>query len=214
MASWFPRTRCIRAPSEPYASRNASNSLSRPASVRSPLTRTASGSSGAHLVDHGAVHDLRVRRLARLGAEDRAELLLAQVTDPSALDLAEMHVVGGRDRRQQAAGGTLERRERGRQPLVGRGAVDVELVLGSRLEAVDAGGVVRTGRDDLGVADARCNRPVSRRSRNVTTASSGPTVISSASCTTVTEQRVRLGRGGRCVPTGATAPAADRRAGP
>src|SRR5690349_8552163 len=83
------------------------------------------GVEAAHLVDHGAVHHLGVRRVSRLGTQDRAQLLLAEIADAAALDLAEVHVVGGRDRRKEAAGGTLERRERRREPLAAFGAVDV-----------------------------------------------------------------------------------------
>jgi hypothetical protein len=111
------------------------------------------GIEGAHLVDHGAVHDLGVRRVAGLGAQDRSELLLAEITDPSALHLPEVHVIGGRDRRQKPARRTRERRERRRQPLAPSGAVDVELVLRLRLQADDARAVIWTRRGDLGVAD-------------------------------------------------------------
>src|SRR5439155_1123768 len=77
----------------------------------------------AHLADHGAVHHLGVRRVSRLGAQDRAQLLLAEVADATALDLAEMHVVGRRDRRQEATGWTLGRRERPLEPIAPRRAV-------------------------------------------------------------------------------------------
>ena len=53
------------------------------------------------LVDRAAVHRLGVRLLARLGREHRTELLGRP--EPAALDLAEVHVVDGRDRREQPA---------------------------------------------------------------------------------------------------------------
>jgi hypothetical protein len=116
------------------------------------------GIERAHLVDHGPVHDLGVRTLAGLGAQDRAQLLLAQVADSSALHLAEVHVVGGRDRREQPARGTLERRERRREPFAANGAVDVELILGARLQADHVCVVIRARRRDLGVTDPRRDR--------------------------------------------------------
>ena len=45
IASWLPRTWCMRSPSREYARRNAAYSSSLPRLVRSPFTTTASGSS-------------------------------------------------------------------------------------------------------------------------------------------------------------------------
>ena len=55
------------------------------------------------LVDRAAVHDLGVRRLAGSDVKTGPELLGR--TEHAALELAEVHVVHGRERRQQRPGG-------------------------------------------------------------------------------------------------------------
>ncbi len=118
------------------------------------------GIEGSHFLDHGTVHDLGVRRVAGLGAQDRSELLGPEIAEPTALDLAEMHVVRGRDRREEAAARSFERGERRREPLPVHGPVDLQRVPGSRVEAHDPRRVVRAGRRDLGVADPGGDRLV------------------------------------------------------
>ena len=130
------------------------------------------------LVDRTRVHHFRVRRLARFRHEHRAELLGRP--ELAALLLAEVHVVDGRDRREEATGRPRQRRHRRRQQR-------------RRLDPVDASGnsvagsspviatewygpvVVTSWSPTLVVTDS----PPSVR--NVTTTSSGPTVKSSAS---------------------------------
>ena len=53
------------------------------------------------LGDRARVHHVRVRLVAGRGAQDRTELLGR--AEPAALDLAEVHVVDGRERREQRA---------------------------------------------------------------------------------------------------------------
>ena len=171
------------------------------------------GIEAAHLVDHRAVHHLGVRRISRLCTQDRAQLLLPQVADASALDLPEVHVVGRRDRGQEAAVGTLERRERRREPVARLGAIDVEDVLGARVQARDTRAVVRAPGGDLGVADARGDRLVAVGAER----DHGFVRPDGHELGVVHHRhraaRVRPGRDGRSGPTGARARGADRRAG-
>ena len=54
-----------------------------------------------HLAHHRPVHHERVRRLTRRAVEDRADRVGRGVAGAAALRLAEVHVVGGGDRREQ-----------------------------------------------------------------------------------------------------------------
>ena len=72
-----------------------------PRSVRSPFTSTASGSSASISAIAPAFITLGYGRLAGLGVQDRAELLGRP--EPAALDLAEVHVVDGCERRELRA---------------------------------------------------------------------------------------------------------------
>ena len=87
------------------------------------------------LRDRARVHHARIRRLAGLGGEDRAELLGRP--EPAALDFAEVHVVDGRERGEQATRRPRERRDRRRQQRRRLDAVDRERVLGRGLEPGD-----------------------------------------------------------------------------
>ena len=134
-------------------------------SVRSPFTTTASGSSARISSIDRAVHHLGVRRLAGLGAQDRADRVGGRIAGAPALGLAEVHVVGGGDRREQPPGGRASVRTAAGQPAVGRDALDRELVLGVGLEAGDARDVVRTGRSTTSWSPTRVgDRRVRRRS--------------------------------------------------
>ena len=141
------------SPSRVYASRNASYSSSVPTVGEIALHDDRVGIERVDLVDRARVHHLRVRRLARRGAEDRAELLGR--AEPAALRLAEVHVVDGRDRREQAARRARERRDAiAGSRSVGSAPSTRERVLGRGLEPGDPRRVVRAGRRDLAVADA------------------------------------------------------------
>ena len=132
-----------------------------------------------------AVHHLGVRRLARLAPQDRADLVLEDVAEPSALVLAEVDVVGGGEGREQLARtGASSVRERGRAgSRRGSAPSTCSVVLGVRLRARRTRAtwygpsVVTSCVADRGVDD----RAAGVGRRNVTTTSSGPTVISSAS---------------------------------
>ena len=61
---------------------------------------------GRHLGDRGTVHRLGIGGLARFGALHRADLVLAQ---PAGLELAEVHVVDGRETALQRTGRSWQR---------------------------------------------------------------------------------------------------------
>ena len=188
IASWLPRTWRIRSPSWPYAARNAAYSSSVPRFVRSPFTSTASGSSAS-------ISAIALRFIVSgyggspgQRAQHRAELLLHHAVELPALGLAEVHVVHGGDRGERLA----RPGPRASAPRPGgtrrRGAPSTATAYSvAGLEPVEAGEVVRTdgGRPPGPRPATRPSRPGSVT--NVTTTSSGETVITSASRT--------LGRG-------------------
>ncbi len=84
-----------------------------------------------HLDGGRAVHHLGVRLVARLAAPDRA---LGQIIDPPCLDLAEVHVVHGREPAEQFAVRPGERADRHAvEVVVGVGG---ETVVAPHLQAV------------------------------------------------------------------------------
>ena len=168
------------------------------------------------LGDHGVVHHLGVRRLTRRGAAGSVRRVGVGVAR-SGRTPSRRSARRSRSRSSRA-GGLPDARACG--PSAGRysprrGAVDRERVLGAGFEPGDAGRVVRPGRGD----DSR-RRPASRPRRpgsltNVTTTSSGPTVMSSALSTiggsrAGSARGVRRATGARCGPTAATVRAGSR----
>ena len=154
IASWLPRMWCIRSPSRPYAARNASYSSLGPAVGEVALHDDGVGPERDHLVDRAVVHHLGVRRLARLDREDRADLF--GDADPAALDLAEVDVVGGGERRDEPSRGPGHRRDLGgQQRATATTPSTCSAIRRLRLEAGDPRRVVAPGGRHLGVADRR-----------------------------------------------------------
>ena len=110
IASWLPRTWCMRSPSRAYARRNASYSSSVPRSVRSPFTSDRVGIERARSrrSRRGSSPRDTARRPARrvkIGPSSSG------VAEPAALDLAEVHVVRRSRTWRARAGRLLERRD-------------------------------------------------------------------------------------------------------
>ena len=121
---------------------------------------TASGPSAAISATAARFIVIGYGGLPRRRPHPRAELLLGRGVDHPAHGLAEVHVVDGRDRRQQRAGRRRERAHRCRDEVVGGQPVDGERVLGVGREPVTVGEVERTGGGDRGVADVGRDRDV------------------------------------------------------
>ena len=120
-----------------------------------PLDDHHIGIERLDLGDRRSVHRLGVRRLSRLRAQHRPEVLFHHAADLPALGLAEVHVVHGRERREQP---TLRPRQGVHRVwevrLVIERAVDHHRVLGLGFETVEASDVMRSRRGDLVVAES------------------------------------------------------------
>ena len=184
IASWLPRTWCMRAPSRVYASRNGLVFLFGAAVGEIALHQDRVGIERSHLGDRARVHHVRVRLGAGLGAQDRAELLGR--AEPAAFDFAEVHVVDRGERREQLSRRAGERREAPGSRSVGStpSTRSGYAVSGSRpvMRAEWYGPFVVISCSPTAVVTVS-----SSSVRKVTTISSGPTVNSSASWITPSE---------------------------
>ena len=153
IASWLPRTWRIRGPEHVVGVEERGVLLRPPRVGEIALHHDHIGIERSHLADDGAIHHHGVGRVTGLGAEDRADGVGGGIARAPALGLAEVHVVGGGDGREQASRRLREGAERGRQPAVGHDAVDLELVLGVGAQAVDGDHVMRAGGRHLAVTD-------------------------------------------------------------
>ena len=122
--------------------------------MRSPFTSTASGSSALDLVDRAAFITSGYGVAPGSAREDRPELLGR--AEPAALDLAEVHVVHGRERREQRArrAAPASSTSAGQQRSIGVGARRPR----PRYRVAGSSPVTRAEwygprRDDLAVAD-------------------------------------------------------------
>ena len=142
-------------------------------------------------------------------AQDRADGVGGGIAGLPALGLAEVHVVGGGDGREEPPGGRASvRTVAGSQRSSGTTPSTSSVVLGVGFEPGDPRVVERAVGRDL-VRHRPASRPRSPGAPvNVTTTSSGPTLMSSA---WVRRRTVRRGSGARCARRAATGPAAARR---
>ena len=225
-----PRRARPRRPASGRASRRGCRARGACASPKRAVnvSRNACVLLGAPGVGEIALHDDRVgiepRHLRRprarpitsgyggvtgLGAQDRADRVGRGVAGAPALRLAEVDVVGGGDGRDQLARRLHERAHRRRQPAVGRHAVDREARTRCRGRGRRR---ARRGTDRWWTTSWSPTRVVTTaRARvvNVTTTSSGPTLMSSAYAGLAgSMSRVRPGCVDRCARTFATGPAA------
>ena len=154
IASWLPRTK-VQPVAEHAVRGEEGRELVLGAAVREiALHDDDVGIERLHLVDDRAVHRLGVRRVAGRGAEERADVLVGRA-EVAALGLAEVHVVRGGDRGEQAPGG------RGRV----RNRAGSSSLVGSTPSTASAYSVPARARDPDDVARADRRRPRDRRPR-------------------------------------------------
>ncbi len=153
MASWLPRTWCIRGAELGVRVDELFVLLVGTSVGEITFHQHGIGIERLDLGDRPRVHHTRVRRFTRFRVQDRTELLGSP--EPATFPLAEVHVVDGGQRGELLARRTRQRRDARRKQIRRVDAVDREGVLGLRFQAGDLRRVERTGRGHRVIAHRR-----------------------------------------------------------